>query len=108
MSEVSERVSSASERANGRASGPVLESVFLVDLAHGGVLTFLALSVLRQSVEKMPSVQSLVATSSRPNISGAVMAFGFIRYSLCGKPHSVITWKEHKDKRKMTNYDMTK
>ena len=27
-------MSGASERANGRASGPVLQSVFLVDLAH--------------------------------------------------------------------------
>ena len=32
----SERVSGASERANGRASGPVLTSGFLVDLAHCG------------------------------------------------------------------------
>ena len=30
----SERVSGASERANGRASGPVLKSGVLVDLAH--------------------------------------------------------------------------
>ena len=29
-------VSGASERANGRASGPVLQSVFLVVLAHSG------------------------------------------------------------------------
>lgn len=34
----------------------------------------------------MPSVQSLVATSSLPNICGAVMAFGFIRYSKCMSP----------------------
>ena len=32
---------------------------------------FLALCVLLQRVEKMPSVQSLVATSRRPNIWGA-------------------------------------
>ena len=32
----SERVSGASERVNGRASGSVLQSVFLVILAHGG------------------------------------------------------------------------
>ena len=31
---LSERVSGASKRANGRASGPVLQSVFLVVLAH--------------------------------------------------------------------------
>lgn len=36
----------------------------------------------------MPSVQSLVATSRRPNIWGAVMALGFMRISLCGWPHS--------------------
>ena len=30
----SERVSGVSKRANGRASGPLLQSVFLVDLAH--------------------------------------------------------------------------
>ena len=29
-------MSGASEQANGRASGPVLQSVFLVDLAHSG------------------------------------------------------------------------
>ena len=35
QSGASERVSGASKRANGRASGPLLQSVFLVDLAHG-------------------------------------------------------------------------
>ena len=34
----SELVGGASERANGRASGPVLQSGFLVDLAHCVVL----------------------------------------------------------------------
>ena len=34
VSEASERVSSASEQANGRVSGPVLQSGFLVILAH--------------------------------------------------------------------------
>lgn len=38
--------------------------------------------VLRQRAEKMPSVQSLVATSKRPNIWAAVIAFGFILISL--------------------------
>ena len=52
--------------------------------------TFFFLCERRHSVEKMPSVQSLVATSSRPNICGAVMAFGFILISLCGSPQSVI------------------
>ena len=33
----SERVSGASERANGRASDPVLQSVFLFILAHSAV-----------------------------------------------------------------------
>ena len=32
------RVSGASERANGRASGPVLQSVFLAVIDHSGVL----------------------------------------------------------------------
>ena len=49
---------------------------------------FFALRVLRQRVEKMPSVQSLVATSSLPNICGAVMAFGFMRISRWGAPQS--------------------
>ena len=34
QSAASERVSGASERANGRASGPVLQSVFLAVLDH--------------------------------------------------------------------------
>ncbi len=54
--------------------------------------TFLVLWVLLHSVEKMPSVQSFVATSRRPNIWGAVMAFGFILISLCGAPHSVMAF----------------
>ena len=47
----SERVSSASERANGRASGPVLQSVFLAVIDHSAIyrLEFLRLDV-RQSV----------------------------------------------------------
>ena len=39
-------------------------------------------------VENMPSVQSLVAASNRPNICGAVIAFGFILISRCGWPVS--------------------
>lgn len=54
--------------------------------------TFFVLCVRLHRVEKIPSVQSLVATSSRPNICGAVMALGFIRISLCGAPHSVIAF----------------
>ena len=42
---------------------------------------FFARNVLRHRVEKIPSVQSLVATSSLPNICGAVMALGFILIS---------------------------
>lgn len=34
----------------------------------------------------MPSVQSFVATSRRPNICVAVIAFGFMRISLIGSP----------------------
>lgn len=40
--------------------------------------TFLIFSVFLHNAEKIPSVQSLVDTSNRPNICGAVMAFGFI------------------------------
>lgn len=43
---------------------------------------FFIFNVLRQRALKMPSVQSLVATSNLPNICAAVMAFGFIRISL--------------------------
>lgn len=55
-------------------------------------LPFLALRVLLHRVEKIPSVQSLVATSSRPNIWGAVIALGFILSSLWGSPQSVIAF----------------
>ena len=55
--------------------------------------------VLLQSVEKIPSVQSLVATSRRPNICGAVMALGFILISRCAIPTSVNAfikiWMQH-------------
>ena len=53
---------------------------------------FLALCERRHKVENMPSVQSLVATSSRPNICGAVMALGFILISLCGSLQSVMAF----------------
>lgn len=43
---------------------------------------FFIFKVFRQSAEKMPSVQSFVATSSFPNICAAVIALGFIRISL--------------------------
>ena len=63
------------------------------------MLPFFAFRVLLQSVEKIPSVQSLVATSSLPNIWGAVIALGFIFISLWGAPQSVIdfinTWIQH-------------
>ena len=36
QSGASERVSGASEQANGRASGPVLQSVFLAVIDHSG------------------------------------------------------------------------
>ena len=38
---------------------------------------------------KMPSVQSPVAASMRPNIWGAVMALGFMRHTTCLVPSSV-------------------
>ena len=53
---------------------------------------FFALSVFRQSVENIPSVQSLVATSRRPNICGAVIALGFMRISRWGAPQSPIAF----------------
>lgn len=50
--------------------------------------TFLALRVFLHRVEKTPSVQSLVVTSSVPNICEAVMALGFILISRWGAPQS--------------------
>lgn len=44
----------------------------------------LIFNVFLHSAEKIPSVQSFVATSSLPNICAAVIAFGFIRISLRG------------------------
>ena len=58
----------------------------LIHLKHSS--TFLALRVFLHRVEKTPSVQSLVVTSSVPNICEAVMALGFILISRCGEPHS--------------------
>ena len=49
---------------------------------------FLVLCVRLQRIENIRSVLSLVATSSRPNICCAVIAFGFILISLCGSPQS--------------------
>lgn len=43
-------------------------------------------NVLLHNVENIPSVQSLVATSSLPNICDAVIALGFIRNSKCDRP----------------------
>lgn len=53
------------------------------------IIPFLALKVFLQSVENMPSVQSFVATSRRPNICEAVIALGFILISRCGCPQSM-------------------
>ena len=53
----------------------VLYLVIVIHFYWTGKLTFLALSVRLHSVEKIPSVQSLVETSSLPNIWGAVMAY---------------------------------
>jgi hypothetical protein len=44
---------------------------------------------LRHRTAKMPSVQSPVALSMRPNIWGAVMALGFMRQMACLVPSSV-------------------
>lgn len=44
---------------------------------------------LRHSTAKMPSVQSLVCGSMRPNIWGAVIALGFMRQITCLVPSSV-------------------
>lgn len=52
------------------------------------VIPFLALKVFLQRLENIPSVQSFVATSRRPNICGAVIALGFILISRCGCPQS--------------------
>lgn len=43
---------------------------------------FFNFSVFLQSAEKIPSVQSLVATSNLPNIWAVVIDLGFIRISL--------------------------
>ena len=50
---------------------------------------FLDFIVFLHRAAKMPSHQSLVATSSLPNICGAVMDFGLSLYSLCGWPRAV-------------------
>ena len=51
QSGASKQVSGASERANGRASGPVPQSVFLVILAHSG-LALLVNAILTLCLEK--------------------------------------------------------
>ena len=54
--------------------------------------TFFIFNVFLHRAEKIPSVQSLVATSSRPNICGAVIALGFILISLWGATHTLIAF----------------
>lgn len=66
----------------------ILHIIFLSKFHISPDSPFLAFKVFLQSVEKMPSVQSLVATSNLPNIWGAVMALGFIFISLWGAPQS--------------------
>lgn len=51
--------------------------------------TFLSPQCFPPKGRKDPSVQSFVATSSRPNICGAVIALGFILISRCGLPQSI-------------------
>ncbi len=53
------------------------------------VLAFFSFAALRHSTANTPSVQSPVAASMRPNICGAVMAFGFIFQIVCFVPSSV-------------------
>ena len=50
-------MSGASEQANGRASGPVLQSVFLVILAHGEMARTLARSVVLGEVKSDVAVE---------------------------------------------------
>lgn len=52
-------------------------------------IPFFAFKVFLQSAENIPSVQSFVATSRRPNICGAVIALGFILISRWGCPQSM-------------------
>ena len=73
----------------------ITENLLVINFTYflcEGYTPFLARSVFLHSVEKIPSVQSLVETSNRPNIWGAVMALGFILISLCGVPQSVIAF----------------
>lgn len=65
---------------------------FLNENVNNQALPFFVFRVLLQSVENIPSVQSFVATSSLPNICGAVIAFGFMRISRWGIPQSVIAF----------------
>ena len=59
----SKRVSSASERANGRASGPVLRPGFLVDLAHCVVELFCrSMMILQQKRKVQTQVRRQVAS----------------------------------------------
>ena len=53
------------------------------------VLFFFSFAARRHSTAKTPSVQSPVAASNRPNICGAVIAFGFIFQMTCLVPSSV-------------------
>ena len=55
-------------------------------------LPFFVFNDFLHNVEKIPSVQSLVDASNRPNICGAVIAFGFILISRCGCPQSPIAF----------------
>ena len=56
---------------------------------------FWALAAFRQRTAKIPSVQSPVVASSRPNIWGAVMALGFIFQITCLVPSSVSAPARH-------------
>ena len=52
-------MSGASEQANGRASGPVFQSVFLVVLDHSALTFFLTKAPTAATMEKIPTRQLL-------------------------------------------------
>ena len=63
QSGASKQVSGANERANGRASGPVLQSVFLVDLAHSAVLKDRSCSIYWEPNDKWQPCQPAESNS---------------------------------------------
>eukprot|EP00659_Diplonema_papillatum_P019139 gene19138-biopygen19404 len=68
------------------STGPSQTSQTLCDFFPS--VFFVLTHEIRHSAEKIPSCQSPVPASSFPNICEAVIAFGFIRISLCFMPPS--------------------